>query len=191
MHLHQIVTQISLLSVYFTTGGLAVQTQPTPVRQVAPAYQKREKKVLKITDPTTGEEINVMGSSKTNTPPQSGSSSSRATPVTANVCITGNYWSQILLIILYCVVLQQKNCCVWRLDIVYPHLVKKLLLWNPVLIFVSCQRKERDSFSGQAIWQVYSTLRSQLLTQLCKRIVTVVQLGHLQGKNQFTAQQLA
>ena len=72
---------------YTTPGGLAVQPQPAPVRQVTPqTYQKREKKALKILDPTTLEEINVSGG-KTSTPPQSGSSSSRATPVTQNVCI--------------------------------------------------------------------------------------------------------
>ncbi len=55
-------------------------------------YQKRERKMLKITDPTTGEEINV-GAGKTSTPPQSGSSSSRATPVASEVslCITCNF----------------------------------------------------------------------------------------------------
>ena len=74
------------IAVFYTTpGALVVQPQPAQVCPITPqAYQKRERKALKITDPRTLEEINVLGS-KTSTPPQSDSSSSQATPVITNV----------------------------------------------------------------------------------------------------------
>ena len=60
----------------------SVVTSSAGVVQVCPitpqAYQKQERRVLKILDPRTLEEINVLGS-KTSTPPQSDSSSSQAT----------------------------------------------------------------------------------------------------------------
>ena len=87
--LRMALTQLycSITVFYTTPGGLAVQPQPAQVRPIAPqTYQKREKRALKILDPTTMEEVNVLGG-KTSTPPQSGSSSSRATPVTANVSV--------------------------------------------------------------------------------------------------------
>ena len=57
--------------------------QPTSTQQNV-SYHKREKKVLSIVDPNTGQPINLesVGPSKTSsTPPQSGTASSRDTPV--------------------------------------------------------------------------------------------------------------
>ncbi len=82
---------------YPQQGYQIPQQQQQPSRMMgAPQpqqpYQKREKKMLRITDPNTGRDItddiifaNQTGGSKTNTPPQSGPSSARATPVGASV----------------------------------------------------------------------------------------------------------
>lgn len=74
------------LPVYFANPSPAMisqQQQQQPQQQVQ--YQKRRKNIIQITDPNTGKVINdeilQTGSTKQVTPPNSGSSSSRATPV--------------------------------------------------------------------------------------------------------------
>ena len=58
--------------------------------QPSNTYQKRARKAIKIIDPNTGEDINMddvastTGAKPSNTPPQSGSSSSRDTPVSVS-----------------------------------------------------------------------------------------------------------
>lgn len=66
-------------------GGMVHQQPQRTMNQQPQPYQKRERKIIRIVDPSTGQDISdeIMSSTtKSNTPPHSGPNSSRATPVT-------------------------------------------------------------------------------------------------------------